>query len=139
MTGMTAKQRYRYYRAGRDGYPELLIREEVAESQIQDWLMHVIVADANLLCFPADLRLALQVSPNVGLIYQALPSPEARRMLLSGVLVRVVIANQQVTDIKLRPGFQFDSNKSEFPDSNPRRNSPPEILVSLIYADEVTL
>jgi hypothetical protein len=58
--------------------------------------------------------------------------------VVAEVVMRVVIEGQQVSYIKLRPGFEFDSDKSESPDLNPRRNAPPEILVSLIYADEVT-
>lgn len=136
MVGTTAKQRYTYYRAKRDGSgPELLISEADAEDQILAFLYHVVCgAGADLGTFPADLRLALTVAPNVGCVYVALPSQEQRRDLLVRVVRLVIIKDYAVVDMMLQAGFEFDSDRSETPDSNPHLLYP-QILTSLIFAE----
>jgi len=130
MTGTTAKRRYRYYRAKLPDQPELLIPESAAEKQIAAQLHHVILNGADLSKFPAALRLALIVAPSVGAVYAALESLDDRRELLRGVVIHVVIEGHEVTGLELRDGFEFDSDRSGSPDSNP---FPPTILASLLY------
>jgi DNA invertase Pin-like site-specific DNA recombinase len=132
MTGTTAKGMYRYYRAKTNGQSELLIPEPVAEEQIIGYLHHVVIngVGADLSSFPAALRLALTVAPSVGAVYAALESLNDRRELLRGVVTRVVIEGHEVTGLELVDGFEFDSDRSGSPDSNPH---PPTILTSLLY------
>lgn len=132
--GTMAKQKYIYYRAKVDGKPELLISEEVAEDQLRAYLHGVTVNGADLNLFPADLRLALMVAPTVGCVYDALPTEEERRVLVSGVIHRAIVEDRDIVDVELRSGFEFDSSKSGHSDSNPLPFYP-EILVSLIYAE----
>jgi len=114
-----------------EGCHELLI----AESQITQRLHHVFVNGADLTGFPADLRLALQVAPSVGVVYAALEADEAKRMLLAGVISRVLVEERDVVALELQPGFEFDSEQSESPDSNPTSHHP-HVVVSLILAEE---
>jgi site-specific DNA recombinase len=130
MTGTTAKDKYTYYRAKADNLPELLIPEPVVERQITNHLHHVILNGANLSMFPAALRLALTVAPSVGAVYAALESLDDRRELLRGVVTRVVIEGHAVTGLELVDGFEFDTDRSGSPDSNPY---PSTILASLLY------
>jgi DNA invertase Pin-like site-specific DNA recombinase len=141
MVGMTAKQRYVYYRAKVADAPELLISEDNAESQLVTFLDHVVVVDgADLNKFPVGLRLALLVAPRVGCIYEALQSDEDRRALLTGVVSLAIVEKHDIVDVKLRAGFEFDSDKSGTSDSNPGNPitlSYPKILATLIYAEEM--
>lgn len=133
MVGTTAKQRYTYYRAKIDNEPELLIPEYQAEDQILALLHCVVVNGADLAQFPADLRLALTVAPSVGLVYEALEASEARRLLLSHVVSRIIVEQREVVDLEVQAGFEFDSSRSKLPDSNPHPYVP-QIITSLIYA-----
>lgn len=132
LTAMGAKGgRYRYYCIP-DAQPSIYLPESEIERQLVSHLQRVTVNGTDLHEFPAPIRLALQVAPSVGAVYEALEAEGDRRALLSQVVKRVLISGSEIIKLDMAPGFEFNSGQSESPDSNPGH---PVVIASFLYAE----
>ncbi len=117
--GGSGKLHY-YYRATGNG-PEHNIAAAKLEDDIVGILFGVRVVDLNELDAPERLVLALEVAPNLGIVYKALKTPQARRQLLELTFNRGAISVNEngIADVEVKPGLLFEFSRRGDRDSNP--------------------
>jgi len=120
MVGVTAKGKFQYYRSretGKNGKRHHVPAKKL-ESQVSIVLSSVAAAPADLDRLDVDdsMKLALQVSQDVGAIYQFLKSDEQRRALLDLVVSKYGLkcSENQIVGVEPNPPFRVEFQDYEF-------------------------
>ncbi len=120
MSGNPAKNRsgklFYYYRAKGNG-AEHNIPAAQLENEVADFLFSVRVVDLGELDVPEKLDLVLEVAPNLGVVYEALKTPQSRRQLLELTFNKGVISVDEngIVDVEVRPGLRFECKRRGTP------------------------
>ncbi len=113
--------RFVYYRATGKG-AEHNVPLSTLEDEVADVMYCVSVVEPSALRdVPEKLKLALNVSENLGVLYDALESQQARRQLLELTFNpgAIKVDKNGIVDVEVKPGLVFDKSRLGRRDSNP--------------------